>query len=65
MKMKKLVEIEGACIAKPKLSSNLGSKEFDTGKKAAKYLEKVTGYKMSVLDWQMIGKIVAKENTNA
>jgi hypothetical protein len=35
-------------------------KEFETGKAAAKYLEQVTGYKMSVVDWQMIGKIVAK-----
>lgn len=61
----KIVEIKGACIAKPKLNTNFGMKEFETGKAAAKYLEKVTGYKMSVIDWQMIGKIVEKENANA
>jgi hypothetical protein len=35
-------------------------KEFDTGKQAAKYLEKMTGYRISVLDWQMVGKIMEK-----
>jgi hypothetical protein len=61
----KLVEIKGPCFAKPKLNTNFGMKEFETGKQAAKYLLKVTGYKMSVLDWQMVGKIIAKENANA
>lgn len=61
----KIVEIKGPCFAKPKLNTNFGMKEFATGKEAAKYLLKVTGYKMSVLDWQMIGKIVKKENANA
>jgi len=61
----KIKEITGACIAKPRLNTNYGMKEFDTGKAAAKYLESVTGYKMSVIDWQMIGKIVEKENANA
>ena len=56
----KIVEIKTACFAKPKLNTNCGMKEFETGKAAAKYLEQVTGYKMSVVDWQMIGKIVAK-----
>lgn len=59
---RKIVEIKGACFAKPKLNTNFGMKEFETGKAAAKYLQKVTGYKMSVLDWQMIGKIVEKAN---
>jgi len=61
----KIKEITGPCFAKPKLITNFGMKEFETGKAAAKYLEAVTGYKMSVIDWQMIGKIVEKENANA
>lgn len=64
-KREKIVEIKGACIAKPRLNTNFGMKEFETTKQAAKYLENVTGYKMSVIDWQMVGKIVAKENVNA
>lgn len=60
VKKDKPIEIKGECFAKPKLNSNFGMKEFPTGRAAAKYLEKQTGYRMSVLDWQMIGKIVEK-----
>ena len=63
--MKKPVRIRGACFAKPKLNSNVGMKEFSDAKLAALYLEEVTGYNMSVLDWQMIGKIVKKEKEDA
>ena len=59
------IEIKGPCFAKPQLNNNRGMKEFDSGKTAAKYLEEVTGYNMSVIDWQMVGKIVEKENVNA
>ena len=59
------VEITGPCYAKPNLNTNYGMKEFATGKAAARYLEQVTGYRMPVIDWQMVGKIVEKENANA
>ena len=59
------IEITGPCFAKPQLNTTRGMKEFATGKAAAKYLEVVTGYNMPVIDWQMVGKIVEKENANA
>ena len=59
------IEIKGPCYAKPRLNNDYGMKEFPSGKAAAKYLEELTGYNMPVIDWQMIGKIVEKENANA
>ena len=55
-------------IAKPYLNRNTGMKEFDDIKKAVKYLEDYTGYKMEFVkdrktkektyDWELCGKLV-------
>lgn len=48
-------------VAKPYMQNNKDMREFDTKKQAANYLLLITGYKMSVQDWEMVGKIFEKE----
>ena len=48
-------------VAKPNFNTNKDMKEFDTAKEAAKYLLKITGYKMPIDEWIMIGKIIEVE----
>ena len=52
-------------VAKPYFNTNKQMKEFDTPKEAAKYLLEVTGFKMPADEWELIGKIIVKENANA
>jgi hypothetical protein len=48
-------------VAKPYMQNNKDMREFDTKKQAATYLLLITGYTMSVQDWEMVGKIFEKE----
>ena len=43
------------------MQNNKDMREFDTKKQAANYLLLITGYTMSVQDWEMVGKIFEKE----
>lgn len=48
-------------VAKPYLNNSLHMKEFDSKKKAIKYLEEFTEFKMPAVEWEMIGKLFVKE----
>ena len=51
-------------IAKPYMQNNKDMREFDTKKQAANYLLLITGYKMSVQDWELVGQLFEKETEN-
>ena len=48
-------------VAKPYMQNNKDMRQFDTKNQAATYLLLITGYTMSVQDWEMVGKIFEKE----